>query len=61
MNKLEKITEIKKSFNTNFKNLNKIVNTTNLGDELDVLVKIYNLKEYLKRKITEIENMIARI
>lgn len=61
MTKLEKIKEIKNDFHKNFKKLDTIVKTTNLGEELNVLLKIYNLKEYFKRKIQEIESEIARI
>lgn len=61
MNKLERVKEIKKALYTNFRQLDIIIKSTDLGVELEVLISIYNLKDYLKRKIEEISSNISRI
>lgn len=61
MNKIEKIKEIKKALYTNFRQLDIIIKSTDLGVELEVLISIYNLKDYMKRKIEEISSNISRI
>lgn len=61
MKKLDKISQIKFEFYKNFQKLDQITNSTSLGEELNILIKIYNIKEYLKRKVKEIETTIEKI
>lgn len=60
MTKQEKIRQIKYEFQKTFEKLDRVVKTTNLREELQIFLKLYNLKQYIYRKTASIDLEIRK-